>query len=66
MDETKTFLDKYGVDLIVVGRLEQAYYPGPGLEKFSALEGVLWDEVYRRGETIIYEVIESPAVGLGS
>ncbi len=66
VDETKTFLDKYGVDLIVVGRLEQAYYPGPGLEKFSALEGVLWDEVYRRGETIIYEVIESPAVGLGS
>jgi len=37
--------------------LERGRYAGPGLDKFAALEGVLWREVYRDGTTIIYQVL---------
>jgi len=40
----------------VVGQLEQIYYPGPGLDKFSTLTGDLWDMVYQEGDTAIYRV----------
>ncbi len=50
------FLRRYRVAYIVVGRLEKAYYPGPGLHKFTAWEGDLWDAVYRDGATTIYRV----------
>ena len=36
---------------------ERALYPGPGLDKFDQLNGSLWKEVYREGETVIYEVL---------
>ena len=52
------FLEKYAISYIVVGQLEYASYPGPGLDKFPAFNGVLWNEVYRDGETAIYEVIK--------
>jgi YYY domain-containing protein len=55
-EQAKAFLDKYDVGVIVVGQLERIYYAGPGLEKFSQLEGVLWDKVYEDGETVIYKV----------
>jgi len=51
------FLDRYNVQYIILGQLEQATYPGPGLEKFPAFNGQLWREVYRDGGTVIYEVI---------
>ena len=51
------FLERYNVQYIILGQLEQAAYPGPGLEKFPAFNGVLWREVYRDGTTAIYEVI---------
>jgi len=41
----------------VLGQLERAKYAGPGLEKFPAYEGQLWREVYRIGETVIYQVL---------
>jgi Uncharacterized membrane protein len=50
------FLRRYGVRYIIVGQLERAYYPGPGLDKFPAYEGILWREVFRVGETVVYEV----------
>ena len=50
------FLRRYQVQYVIVGRLEKAYYPGPGLEKFPAWNGVLWDAVYQDGETTIYRV----------
>lgn len=56
LDYVHSFLNKYEVSYIVVGRLEQAFYPGGGLGKFAAQEGILWDEVYRNGETVIYQV----------
>jgi uncharacterized membrane protein len=56
LDYVHSFLKEYEVSYIVVGRLEQAFYPGGGLGKFTAQEGILWDEVYRNGETAIYQV----------
>jgi uncharacterized membrane protein len=53
----REFLEKYDVSYIVVGQLEQAYYPGPGLGKFPLLNDKLWREVYNDGQTVIYEVI---------
>jgi YYY domain-containing protein len=52
------FLDRYDVAYIVVGQLERIFYPESGLSKFQAFEGHLWEEVYRYGETVIYEVIQ--------
>ena len=53
---TKEFLNLYQVKYIVVGQLEEVTYPGPGLDKFPAFNGNLWREVYRDGNTVIYEV----------
>ncbi len=57
IDQAKSFLKKYDVKYIIVGQLEAAIYPGPGLEKFVAYNGLAWNEVYRDGNTAIYEVI---------
>jgi len=50
------FLERYDVSYIVLGQLERAKYPGPGLEKFPACDGTLWKEVFRDGDTVIYQV----------
>ncbi|MGW8143974.1 MAG: hypothetical protein ACWGN2_06230, partial [Anaerolineales bacterium] len=55
-ERAKSILDKFGVEYIIVGQLERALYPGKGLEKFEALDGVLWEEVYRDQDTVIYRV----------
>ncbi len=52
------FLRKYNIQYIIVGQQERGHYPGPGLEKFELAEGILWQEVYREGDTVIYRVIE--------
>jgi YYY domain-containing protein len=57
LDLATAFLDRYDVDYIVLGQLERAKYAGNGLNKFEAQNGVLWQEVYRDRETVIYEVI---------
>jgi uncharacterized membrane protein len=56
LSETRDFIEKYHVEYIVVGQVEKAYYPGIGLEKFKSQDGLLWDEVFREGETVIYKV----------
>jgi uncharacterized membrane protein len=56
-DTTKQFLNLYDVSYIVVGQLEQVTYRGPGLEKFPAFNGILWNVVYQEENTTIYEVI---------
>ncbi len=53
------FLLKYQVRYIVVGQLELAYFFGPGLDKFEAQDGSLWQEVYRNEGTVIYEVSDA-------
>jgi len=62
------FLHKYNVRYIIVGQMERAKYTpgnpggavlagGPdGLAKFEAYNGIFWHEVFRQGQTVIYEV----------
>ncbi len=50
------FIETYDVQYIIVGQYERALYPGEGLEKFEALNQIMWDAVYRNGDTVIYEV----------
>ena len=54
----RDFLAEYDVQYIVVGQLEQIFFPGPGLAKFEQYDGQLWVEVFRTGETVIYQVLE--------
>jgi YYY domain-containing protein len=56
-NEVEDFLRRYDVKYIVVGQLEQAFYPGPGLEKFEEWDGDLWQSVYRQDETVIYQTL---------
>ena len=57
LDWVQNFLEKYEVSYIVFGQLEQAKYVGPGLAKFEAQDGILWNEVFRDRQTVIYKVI---------
>jgi uncharacterized membrane protein len=50
------FLHKYNVRYIVVGQVENIYYPAEGLLKFETYDGAFWTEVYRDEQTVIYEV----------
>jgi len=59
LNVAKDFLAKYQVEYIVLGQLEQAYYPQSGLDKFAENEGRLWREVFRFENTIIYQVIDA-------
>jgi uncharacterized membrane protein len=54
--EAVAFLKKYNVRYIVVGQVESIYYPGEGLLKFEQYDGQFWTEVFRDGQTAIYEV----------
>ncbi|MCJ7694776.1 MAG: DUF2298 domain-containing protein [Anaerolineaceae bacterium] len=60
ISEDRTFVEsyikQYDVSYIVFGQLERAFYPGQGLDKFEAMDGILWDEVYRYASTVIYKV----------
>jgi YYY domain-containing protein len=59
LDEALAFLKKYNVEYIIVGQQERGKYPGPGLEKFDQENGILWNAVYRQGETVIYKAMEA-------
>jgi len=59
IDQAAAFLRKYNVQYIIVGQQERGHYPGPGLEKFDQGNGSLWQEVYRDGDTVIYQVHEA-------
>jgi uncharacterized membrane protein len=55
----RAFLEKYDVRYVILGQQERGHYPGEGLEKFAAAEGILWRTVYVDMDTVIYEVIGS-------
>jgi uncharacterized membrane protein len=55
-ETAEDFLRRYDVGYIILGQLERIYYPGPGLEKFRAQSGILWDLVYQDEQTEIYRV----------
>jgi YYY domain-containing protein len=50
------FLQKYNVQYIIVGQLEEGYYDPSGLVKFAEWNGDLWQVVYQSGSTAIYKV----------
>jgi len=56
LEETQAFLKKYNVSYMIVGQLENLYYPGFGLDKFIENAGKLWDVVYQNETTTIYQV----------
>ena len=58
LGEIQDFITAYDISYIVLGQLERVFYPGPGLEKFEDYQGILWEEVYRHEDTIIYKVLE--------
>lgn len=53
----QAFLQKYDVSYIIVGQLERAKYPA-GMAKFDEWNGEMWNEVYRDGNTVIYQVVK--------
>ena len=55
--KARQFIEKYDVEYIILGQLEQAYYPGNGLVKFDQYNGLYWNEVYRELDTVIYQVV---------
>jgi YYY domain-containing protein len=57
LQEAREFLQKYKARYIILGQQERGHYPGPGLDKFPAADGVLWRQVYQDEQTSIYEVI---------
>ena len=52
----ESFLTEYDVSYVIVGQQEKAYYTNEGLVKFPAWEGELWDQVYSKEDTAIYQV----------
>jgi len=56
VEYARSFLDKYDVSYIMVGPLERAAYTPEGISKFKQFAGKYWTEVYRDGDTAIYQV----------
>jgi uncharacterized membrane protein len=57
MSVMRQFLQRYDVRYVIVGQLERITYAGPGLDKFEDFDGVLWREVYRYKDSVVYEVV---------
>ncbi|MFC1995984.1 DUF2298 domain-containing protein [Chloroflexota bacterium] len=56
-DHAVEFLKQYDVSYIVVGQLERAKYSPEGIRKFDEYNSILWNEVFRDRDTVIFEVI---------
>jgi uncharacterized membrane protein len=56
VNDALTFLKKYNIRYFIVGQVENVYYPGAGLNKFEQYDGTYWTEVFRDGQTVIYQV----------
>jgi uncharacterized membrane protein len=61
LDEAARLLARYGVGFVVLGELERASYPGPGLAKLESA-GPLWSLAYENPGTRILRV-DRRAVG---
>jgi uncharacterized membrane protein len=58
--EAESFIARYDVTYIIVGKLEQAYYPEQGLAKFEHMTSAgRLRRVYAEGATAIYEVVRA-------
>jgi uncharacterized membrane protein len=75
LEQALAFLRKYNVRYIILGQQERGLYStsrmleqrgytnADGLNKFEQAEGMLWEEVYRDGDTVIYRVPEQVGSG---
>jgi uncharacterized membrane protein len=54
--EAQDILEKYRVRYVVAGRMEELYFPGPGLDKLDGGLGGMLQLVYQFGATRIYQV----------
>jgi YYY domain-containing protein len=57
-EEAEAILLKYGVSLVILGQVERQYYPGPGLDKFDAMDGGALELIYENAQTRIYRVVK--------
>jgi YYY domain-containing protein len=57
INSARNFLKTFDVKYIIVGQLERAEYTPDGIAKFKRYEGKYWREIYRDGDTAIYEVL---------
>jgi len=53
-------LRKYAVKYVILGELEQVYYPGDGLTNIQAGLGGMLQKVFEYGKTQVYEVQPNP------
>jgi uncharacterized membrane protein len=58
--EAQQILKKYGVRYVILGQVEQLYYPGQGLSNIQAGLGGMLQEVFEYGQTQIYQVLPNP------
>lgn len=56
IENAKSFINRYGVEYIILGQLEKAVYPVEGLMKFEDYSGELWDIIYESVDTKIFKV----------
>jgi YYY domain-containing protein len=56
----QTILKKYGVKYVILGEVEQLYYPGQGLSNIQTGLGGMLQQVFQYGQTQIYQVLPNP------
>ena len=55
MNQARSLLEGYGIRYVFVGSLERKDHPADGLEKFAELG----TEVFRSGDTVVYELSDA-------
>jgi YYY domain-containing protein len=58
--EAQLILDKYNVKYVILGEVEQLYYPGQGLTNIQDGLGGMLQKVFEYGQTQVYEVLPNP------
>ena len=52
-------INKYSIELIIIGSLERIYYPEEGIRSLKSLEEEkLMDKIYSNEETTIYRMVK--------
>ena len=50
-------IEKYNIDLVVIGNLERNKYPSSGINKIETLDNV-FEEIYKNDQTTILKAIK--------
>ena len=56
-EEAQDVLKKYDVRYVILGRVEQLYYPEEGMAKFDSGLGGMLRQVFQSGQTRVFEVV---------